>query len=135
MIVKIFEGIIKALGTYRPVFVIIISVPKSLNLSHSSFVSRWHCTGRRSSQLHDPTIFGLLCVKKVEKIVYLDFIFMFTGSGVSLSSSEGLGVVPLELFDVVRGVLDKASESLHCSTSTSSSSSPSVKRFIEAGPN
>lgn len=63
--------------------------------------------------------------------------FKFTGSGVSLSSSEGLGVVPRELFDVVRGVLDldSASESLHCSTSTSSSSSPSLKRFIEVGPN
>lgn len=59
-----------------------------------------------------------------------------TGSGVSLSSSEGLGVVPLELFDVVRGVLDlkRASESLHCSTSTSNSSSPSGKRFTDAGP-
>jgi hypothetical protein len=61
----------------------------------------------------------------------------FTGSGVSLSSSDGLGVVPLELFEVVRGVLDLdcASESLHCSTSTSSSSSPSANRFIDAGPN
>lgn len=61
----------------------------------------------------------------------------FTGSGVSLSSEgDGLGVVPLELFDVVRGVLDldSASESLHCSTSTSNSSSPSVNRFIDAGP-
>lgn len=59
-----------------------------------------------------------------------------TGSGVSLSSSDGLGVVPLELFDVVLGVLDRdrASESLHCSTSTSNSSSPSGKRFIDAGP-
>lgn len=61
---------------------------------------------------------------------------IFTGSGVSLSSSDGLGVVPRELFEVVRGVLDldKASESLHCSTSTSSSSSPSTKRLIDAGP-
>lgn len=60
-----------------------------------------------------------------------------TGSGVRRSSSDGLGVVPRELFDVVRGVRDRdgVSESLHCSTSTSSSSSlPSGKRSIDAGP-
>ena len=55
----------------------------------------------------------------------------------SLSSSDGLGEVPRELFDVVLGVrdLDGVSESLHCSTSTSNSSSfPSGKRSIDAGP-
>ena len=30
--------------TYRPDFVIIISVPNSLNLSHKSLVSKWHST-------------------------------------------------------------------------------------------
>lgn len=64
--------------------------------------------------------------------------FAFTGSGVRRSSSDGLGVVPRELFDVVRGVRDRdgVSESLHCSTSTSSSSSlpPTGKRSIDAGP-
>lgn len=39
----------------------IISVPKSLNLSQSSLVSRWQWIGRRSSELHEPTILGLLC--------------------------------------------------------------------------
>lgn len=46
---------------YLPVFVIIISVPKSWNLSHNSFVSKWHWMGRRSSELHDPDIWGRLC--------------------------------------------------------------------------
>lgn len=60
----------------------------------------------------------------------------FTGSGVSRSSSDGLGGVPLELFDVVLGVLDLdgASESLHCSTSTSTSSSISGNRSTDNGP-
>lgn len=60
----------------------------------------------------------------------------FTGSGVSRSSSDGLGGVARELLDVVRGVrdLDCASESLHCSTSTSTSSSPSGKRSTDNGP-
>lgn len=60
----------------------------------------------------------------------------FTGSGVSRSSSDGLGGVARELLDVVRGVrdLDCASESLHCSTSTSTSSSPSAKRSTDNGP-
>lgn len=44
--------------TDLPVFVMIISVPNSWNLSHNSFVSKWHCTGRRSSELHVPTIVG-----------------------------------------------------------------------------
>ncbi len=37
--------------TYLPLLVMIISVPKSWNLSHSSFVSRWQMTSRSSSQL------------------------------------------------------------------------------------
>lgn len=118
----------------------IISVPKSLNLSHSSFVSKWQIIGLNSSQLQVPTIFGLLYSNKryfkKKHSAIVDSKEYCTGSGVSLSSEgDGLGVVPLELFDVVRGVLDSASESLHCSTSTSNSSSPSVKRFIDAGPN
>lgn len=47
--------------TYRPVFVIIISVPNSKNLSHSSFVSKWHCTGARSSQLHESVKRDFVC--------------------------------------------------------------------------
>ena len=38
--------------THRPVFVMIISVPRSWNLSHSSLVSRWHSACNSSSQLH-----------------------------------------------------------------------------------
>lgn len=48
--------ICKKLLSYRPVFVIIISVPKSWNLSHNSFVSRWQWTDNNSSQLHFPFI-------------------------------------------------------------------------------
>lgn len=125
--------------THLPVFVMIISVPKSLNLSHSSFVSKWQIIGRNSSQLQVPTIFGLLYLLKdgIRKISLTTQSSLVTGSGVSRSSDgDGLGVVPRELFDVVLGVLDldSASESLHCSTSTSNSSSPSVKRFIDSGP-
>lgn len=43
---------------YLPVLVIIISVPNSWKRSQSSFVSKWHWTGFRSSQLQEPTIFG-----------------------------------------------------------------------------
>lgn len=50
--------------TYLPVFVIIISVPSSWNLSHNSFVSKWHCTGFNSSQLHDPNNPGRCCCKE-----------------------------------------------------------------------
>lgn len=42
----------KKIFFYLPVFVMIISVPSSLNLSHKSFVSRWHTTFRSSSQLN-----------------------------------------------------------------------------------
>lgn len=56
--------------TYLPVLVIIISVPSSWKRSHNSFVSKWHCTGFSSSQLQEPTIFGVFC----------------TGSGVRRSS-------------------------------------------------
>lgn len=57
-----------------------------------------------------------------------------TGSGVSLSSSDGLCGVLLELFDGVLGVLDRdcVSVSLHCSTSTSSSLSGN--RSTDKGP-
>ena len=37
---------------YLPVFVMIISVPSSWNLSHNSFVSRWQSIGNSWSQLH-----------------------------------------------------------------------------------
>ena len=36
--------------TYLPDFVIIISVPSSLNLSHNSLVSKWHWMEDRSSE-------------------------------------------------------------------------------------
>lgn len=56
------------------------------------------------------------------------------GSGVSLSSSDGLGglVDGTVEFDVVLGVRGAFSESLHCSTSTSTSSSGN--RSTEMGP-
>ena len=38
--------------THLPVLVMIISVPSSWNLSHSSLFSRWHSTLERSSQLN-----------------------------------------------------------------------------------
>lgn len=74
-------------------------------------------------------VFNSECKKKL-------IIKFLTGSGVSRSSSDGLGGVARELLDVVRGVrdLDCASESLHCSTSTSTSSSPSGKRSTDNGP-
>lgn len=50
--------------THLPVLVMIISVPSSWNLSHSSFVSRWHCRGMRSSQLHEPSILGVGCCRE-----------------------------------------------------------------------
>lgn len=48
-------------STYLPVFVMIISVPNSWNFSHKSFVSRWHCIGFNSSQLHEPKSVGRVC--------------------------------------------------------------------------
>lgn len=57
--------------TYRPVLVIIISVPNSWNLSHNSFVSKWHCTGARSSQLHESVKRAFVCeifIKKMEML-------------------------------------------------------------------
>lgn len=56
------------------------------------------------------------------------------GSGVSLSSSDGLGglVDGTVEFDVVLGVRGAFSESLHCSTSTSTSSSGNLS--TEMGP-
>lgn len=55
------------LNTHLPVFVIIISVPRSWNLSHNSFVSRWHWIGRRSSELHDPVIWRLCVIGRERK--------------------------------------------------------------------
>lgn len=62
-----------------------------------------------------------------------------TGSGVSLSSSDGLFGVFLELFEVLLGGCDLdvvvvVSESLHCSTSTSTSLSSVAKRSTDEGP-
>lgn len=74
------------------------------------------------------------------KLKVKDYGLNLTGSGVSLSSSDGLFGVFLELFEVVLGgrdlvvVVVAVSESLHCSTSTSTSSSPSAKRSTDEGP-
>lgn len=35
-------------------------MPNSWKRSHNSFVSKWHCTGFKSSQLQEPTILGAL---------------------------------------------------------------------------
>ena len=50
---SLFDTEISALKwAYLPVFVMIISVPSSLNLSHNSFVSKKQSTYFNSSQLH-----------------------------------------------------------------------------------
>lgn len=46
-------------NSYLPVFVMIISVPNSLNLSHSSFVSKLHCMCLISSLDHRSANCGL----------------------------------------------------------------------------
>lgn len=46
--------------TDLPDLVMIISVPRSLNLSHKSLVSRWHTTCRSSSQLKRSCSSGFL---------------------------------------------------------------------------
>lgn len=68
-------------------------------------------------------------------IYFVHFTFLTcAGSGVSLSSSDGLGglVEGTVEFEVVLGVRGAFSESLHCSTSTSTSSSGN--RSTEMGP-
>ena len=131
---------------YLPVLVMIISVPSSLNLSHSSFVSRWHWTGRKSSELQDPTMVGRFCsgglgkdeIKVSNRTRFKDKqIVRLTcaGSGESRSSSDTdtlLGV------SVVREWVSRplsedlgSSESLHSSTSTSTSSSTSESRSTD----
>lgn len=126
--------------TYLPVFVIIISVPNSWNLSHNSLVSKWHWTGFNSSQLHEPCRPGLCC-KHFFLVEFIDMIFemalfiiTWTGSGDNRSSSDGLGGEFIDVSDVVRATLEWASESLHCSTSTSPSSSASVNLSTDMGP-
>lgn len=101
--------------TYLPVFVMIISVPRSWNLSQRSFVSRWHSTFSNSSQLH--RIFWTLG----------DDAFSTTISGESRSKSVGSGEPQS---DIVAGLCRKCfclfrdnSLSEHSSTSTSISSS------------
>lgn len=68
--------------------------------------------------------------KKSEREVQLTV----TGSGDSRSSSEGLGGVARDADVLVCEALDGASESLHCSTSTSTSSLSSGNRSTEIGP-
>lgn len=109
--------------TYRPVFVMIISVSNSLNLSHNSLVSRWHWMGNNSSQLQDPLILGCGWLK--EDIKWFRFLAnicvqLTTGSGEELSRPS---------FDEWRFVwwdfrflgVGDSSTSLHSSTSTSTS--------------
>lgn len=132
--------------TYRPHLVIIISVPKSWNLSHNSFVSRWHCRGAISSQLLESTKRDFVCNAKLEKILLNGSSFMtiimfkvkwkYTGicSGVNRSSSEAHGGDANEVCGVSRCLSTlrrvAASVSLHCSTSTSSS----ISAYRSSGP-
>lgn len=46
------KNVLKYIGTHLPVLVIIISVPRSLNLSQRSLVSKWQVTCLRSSLVH-----------------------------------------------------------------------------------
>lgn len=86
--------------TYRPVFVIIISVPKSWNLSHNSFVSKWHCTGAKSSQLHESVKRDLVWnVYKIENgnIIWVLFLWNFSCYKVDAKNIS-------KLYDLVRNV-------------------------------
>lgn len=89
-------------------------MPNSWNLSHSSLVSRWHCIGNKSSQLHEPTIFGDGCKLWFQLITFiflvmiravLTFRFTFAGSGDKRSSSVLLGLcgeaLPLLLLELL----------------------------------
>ena len=98
---------------YLPVLVMIISVPNSLNLSHSSLVSKKQSTWRSSSLLH----FGL------RNLGLSSFFFFFTG-GSDVSGFESRLLDSSFLIDLV------SSESLHCSTSTSSSLSKEESAFL-----
>lgn len=124
---------------YLPVLVIIISVPRSWKRSHSSLVSRWHWTGFKSSQLHDPTILGALGAGSGEERSPSMSLAGDWG-GVERPTLEAvlvfrrvwdtfpvLLVLHVELFR--RRALDGgSSESLQSTTSTSTSSS------MEMGP-
>lgn len=69
-------------ATYLPVFVIIISVPSSWNLSHKSFVSRRHSTSANSLQ-HGGDAVGLTTS-----------ISSWSASSSSLGVKVGVGVSP-----------------------------------------
>lgn len=111
--------------TYRPVFVMIISVSNSLNLSHNSLVSRWHWMGNNSSQLQDPLILG--CGWFGGEDIKSDILFFLenvcvqltTGSGEELSRPSF--VWGLRLWDFRFLGVGDSSTSLHSSTSTSTS--------------
>lgn len=102
-------------STYLPVFVMIISVPRSWNLSQRSFVSKWHSTFKSSSQLHK--IFW----------TFGDNAFSTTISGESRSKSVGSGEpqsdIVVGLCLKCFGLFRESSLSEHSSTSTSMSSS------------
>lgn len=114
---KLHNRYIYQIHSYLPVFVIIISVPRSWNLSHKSLVSKWHSVVNNSSQLQE--------------------IFAFAGdfsgtiiSGDSRSASEPQSETPGDS----RGSLglgredDSLSEHSSTSTSTSSSSKDSSRQ-------
>jgi hypothetical protein len=102
----------KEMATYLPVLVMIISVPRSWNLSQRSLVSKWHSTLSNSSQLQDIFVLGL----------------GFSGTMSGDSRSKSVGSEPQsEIAGDCRsnfglmGLADSLSE--HSSTSTSTSSS------------
>ena len=72
---------------YLPVFVMIISVSRSWNFSHRSFVSRTHSTFRRSSLLHLDRIFIRSSFDILDFFVSTFFTSRSTFSEMSTSSS------------------------------------------------
>lgn len=110
--------VVQSNNTYLPVFVMIISVPRSWNLSHRSFVSKWHSTFKSSSQLHK--IFW----------AFGEEAFSTTISGESRSRSVGSGEPQSDIMSGLclkcLGLLRDSSLSEHSSTSTSTSSSSSA---------
>ena len=118
--------------SYLPVFVMIISVPSSLNLSHSSFVSKKQSTYFNSSQLHFAFIIRTFSFsfffggfEEVELDVSLpEYVssLLLDEAVASPPGERGSDRPLLECF-VSIALLLSSSPSLHCSTSTSSSRS------------
>ncbi|EGI66894.1 hypothetical protein G5I_04701 [Acromyrmex echinatior] len=99
--------------TYRPVFVMIISVPRSLNLSQRSLVSRWHSTSRSSSELQ---LILRRCLLS-SALLLLSALLLREGVPASAESSASISWT------------GPSSTLLHSSTSTSTSSSSSFADF------